>query len=245
MNPTVTAVIQARMGSSRLPGKVLLPLGDFDVLTWVVERVQQATRVDQVFVATSTAAGDDPIAEKTLSWPSVGLIRGPEQDVLGRYALALDRTPAEYFVRITSDCPLIDPQVIDEVICLALESGSCDYASNTVQRSYPRGLDVEVVRRGALVIANNEATKETDREHVTPFIWRQPLRFGIKQVQHPQDLSFHRWTLDTEDDYKLLQSLCEALGPNGIKARFSSILDLFSQNPNLITLNSEVRQRGL
>ncbi len=232
------------MGSTRLPGKVLLPLGDSDVLSWVLFRVLQADLVGEVYVATSTLASDDPIVARTTAIPSVKVLRGSEEDVLGRYALALDNSAAHYFVRITADCPLIDPAIIDEVIRLATnENSPCDYASNTLERSFPRGLDVEVFSRTALAEASREATEGPDREHVTPFIWRQPDRYHLRSLVHSDDLSFHRWTLDTKDDYSLLQGLCTALGIGGMKANMPTILSALAQNPELVELNRGVKQK--
>jgi spore coat polysaccharide biosynthesis protein SpsF len=245
MSMRVTAVIQARMGSTRLPGKVLKPLGDSDVLSWVLARVGRARLVNDIWVATSTNSRDDVLADRIARLPSIGLIRGPEEDVLARYALALDISSAQYFVRVTADCPLIDPDVMDDVIHLAMEDGSrCDYASNTVERTYPRGLDVEVFSRRALAEASQQASEPAEKEHVTPFIWKQPERFGVRQLLHPTDLSDHRWTLDTVEDYRLLQRVCAELGPEGQQANLSSILDVFSREPGLMGINSGVNQKG-
>ncbi len=202
--PGVVAVIQARMGSTRLPGKTLLRLAGATVLEHVVSRARAARRVDRIVVATTTNAEDDAIAEECARLRA-DLERGSASDVLDRYAMACDRSSADVVLRITADCPLLDPDVVDEVVDALLAPPQCDYASNTLERTFPRGLDVEAVAAPALAAAAREAGDPYEREHVTPFIYDRPERFLLRNVRSSSDWSHLRWTLDTPADYEYLE----------------------------------------
>lgn len=192
------------MGSMRLPGKSLMELGGRSVLANVVARVRAATRIDEVVVATTALPEDDAIeAEARLL--GVPLFRGANQDVLDRYYHAALAFKGEVIVRITADCPLIDPAVIDRVTRdFAPGSDQCDYASNTLRRSFPLGLDVEVFSMAALEAAHNQALTAYEREHVTMFLYENPDRFRLVNVEAVLDTSSHRWTLDTPADLDAL-----------------------------------------
>jgi spore coat polysaccharide biosynthesis protein SpsF (cytidylyltransferase family) len=202
------AIVQARMGSRRLSGKVLALLGGPPVLWHVTSRVAQARTVDEGVVATSDQPGDDPIA----GWCAAeGLtcVRGPEADVLARYALAGEATGADVVVRVTADCPLLSPAVLDLVVDARSTSGA-DYASNTLARGFPHGLDVECLTRAALDAAAAEALDPEEREHVTPFVYNRPERFRLSSVAALEDWSWLRWTLDTEQDLQALEAIVAA-----------------------------------
>jgi spore coat polysaccharide biosynthesis protein SpsF len=234
------AIVQARTGSTRLPGKVLLPLLGVPVLTHVVQRVARATLIDAVVVATTTAPGDDPIEELATArgWP---LVRGSEEDLLARYLMAARAHAADRIVRITSDCPLIDAGLIDAVVA-ALEASAADYASNTLPpRTYPRGLDVEVFSMAALERADREDGDPSSREHATPYIYRNPDRFRLRAVPGERDLSAHRWTLDTADDYELIRRIYDALGVDTFG--WLDALALVEANPDWSELNRHVPQK--
>jgi spore coat polysaccharide biosynthesis protein SpsF len=206
------AIIQARTGSTRLPGKVLLPLLGRPLLVHVVERVARASRIDETVVATTTLAGDDGIFElgRREGWL---IVRGSEMDLLDRYLQAARERAADRVVRITSDCPLIDPDLIDEVVG-ALDEG-IDYASNSLEpRTFPRGLDVEAMRRETLEEAGLADHDPSSREHATPYIYRHPERFRLRRLAAQSDLSAHRWTVDTPADYELVRRIYDALGRN-------------------------------
>ena len=188
----VVAIIQARMGSSRLPGKVLVDLCGRPVLHWVCDRVGRTAGVDRVVVATSDRAGDDRIAELCHAL-GVAVVRGSERDVLGRFRLAAEQHAADVVVRVTGDCPLLDPVVSGEVIAL-LSGSSYQYASNVHPRRFPRGLDTEAFTVGALRAAADEADHPSDREHVTPYLLTHPDRFSAGAVVADADYSQHRWT---------------------------------------------------
>ena len=206
----VVAIIQARTGSTRLPGKVLLPLGDEPLLARVVGRAGQARDVDRVVVATTTLAADDPIEHlRQRGWT---VFRGSEEDLLDRYVQAARAAGAATVVRITSDCPLIDSEVVDTVIEAFLADGA-DYASNVLApRTWPLGLETEVVRADVLEAAWRDDDDPAWREHATPFIYRHPERFRLLRVPFPVDLTRHRWCIDTAEDYELVSRLWDELG---------------------------------
>ena len=234
------AIIQARTGSTRLPGKVLLPLLDAPLLVHVVRRVARASSVDATVVATTTMAGDDAIAE--LAAREGWLVsRGSEMDLLDRYLGAARAHDAERVIRITSDCPLIDPAVIDEVVA-ALESADADYASNTLEpRTFPRGLDVEAMTMAALEAADRADHDPASREHATPYLYRHPERFRLAGVRLAEDLSAHRWTVDTPEDYELVRRIYDALGRDDFGWR--EALAVVRANPGWSDLNRHVEQK--
>jgi spore coat polysaccharide biosynthesis protein SpsF len=208
----ILTIVQARMSSSRLPGKVLKPILGAPMMARQVERLRRARRIGDLVVATSTEPGDDVVAECA---DGLGCLtfRGSLADVLGRYAGALQaHGPADHVVRVTADCPLTDWRVIDRVIERHLETGA-DYTSNTVKRTFPKGLDVEVVRASRLLEAAHEATDPYEREHVTPFFYFRPERFRIVQVTQAVDQNPLRWTVDTAADFVFAESVYAALYP--------------------------------
>jgi spore coat polysaccharide biosynthesis protein SpsF len=243
--PRVVAVVQARMGSTRVPGKVLLPLAGTPVVEHVVGRLRRARRLHHVVVATSTASIDDELAA-VLAARGIAVCRGSESDVLERYAQAAREARADVVVRITADCPLIDWVVLDELLVrygAALARGERDYASNTLERTYPRGLDVEAFSRRALEQAAAEATAAADREHVTRFFYTNPRRFRLAGIRNGSDLSRHRWTLDTAEDYALLAAVFERLGGGGHEPTTAEVLALLRARPDLVALNAHVEQK--
>jgi spore coat polysaccharide biosynthesis protein SpsF len=191
-------------------------------------------------VATTVEAGDDPIEQlaSTEGWP---LVRGSEQDLLDRYLLAARTHRADVVIRITSDCPLIDPGLIDAVVAALMDTGA-DYASNTLPpRTYPRGLDVEAMTMPALETAGREDRDPASREHATPFLYRNPDRFRLVAVPGEEDLSAHRWTLDTVEDYALIERIYEAIGHDDFA--WTDALVLLEANPEWSHLNRHVPQK--
>jgi spore coat polysaccharide biosynthesis protein SpsF len=240
MTARTVAIVQARMGSTRLPGKVLLPLLGQPVLDRVMRRARRATLLDEVVVATTTLPEDDPIVDlaRDSSWP---VERGSENDLLERYLGAARTHRADVIVRITSDCPLIDPDVIDAVVT-AFRADGADYASNTLEPlSYPRGLDVEVVSRTALERAGQEDHDPAWREHVTPYVYRHPERFRLLRVAAPEDHSEHRWSIDTPEDYALVERLYDALGRDDFG--WLEALAVVEAHPTWSSLNRHVVQK--
>lgn len=232
----VAAFLQARMSSSRLPGKVLMPLAGAPALARQLERVQRASCLEQVVVLTSDQASDDSI-EALCERLGVVCYRGSLPDVLGRYAGALQAFPAEHVVRLTGDCPLADWDVIDEVVAAHVRDG-CDYSTNTLERRHPQGLDVEVVRASCLADAAAVSTDPYEREHVMPHFYRQPDRFKLGSVVGAGDLSHHRWTLDYPQDYQFIAAVYERLFPVNPAFKTSDILHLLEQEPELSAINA-------
>lgn len=214
-------VVQARMGSTRLPGKVLTELGGRPALQLLLERLRPLG--DEIVVATSTAERDDAVVALA-DGCGVATVRGSEEDVLARFVLAMELRHADLVVRITADCPLADPAVIADAISLHQSSGA-DYTSNTLIRTYPDGLDVEVVSAGALSDAAREATDAAEREHVTPFIYRRPERYQLAALWTAAMAGDERWTLDTQADLDDLRTLTAQLD-DPVSAGWQEILGL-------------------
>jgi spore coat polysaccharide biosynthesis protein SpsF len=238
----VVAIIQARMGSTRLPGKVLKDLGGETVLARVVNRTRRATLLDEVVVATSILPADDVIARECEAL-KVACFRGDETDVLDRYYRAAQKFATDAVVRITADCPLIDPELIDAAIRSRLDQ-KADYASNSLARTYPRGLDVEVFTADALSRAWSAAKEEYQRTHVTPYLYQNPELFKVISIAEEGDHSKYRWTLDTAEDLELLRAVYKHFG-NRDNIRWIEVLDLMEAQPELAALNSHVRQKAL
>jgi spore coat polysaccharide biosynthesis protein SpsF len=240
VNRTV-ALVQARVGSTRLPGKVLMHVAGAPLLAHVVDRTRRARRVDEVVVATTTQPGDDSIERLALArgWP---VTRGSEDDVLDRFVQAARVHDAGVVVRITADCPLMDPTIIDDVID-AYAAGDWDYASNTLdERTYPRGLDVEVIGRDALERAWRDDADPARREHVTPYVYRHPELFRLLPVPGPIDASQHRWCVDTPEDLHLVRWIYAALGRDDFGWR--EALHVVEQHPEWEAINRDVEQKA-
>lgn len=205
----MTGIIQARSGSTRLPGKVLAPIAGQPLLGFMLRRLRGAP-LDALVVATSDAPADDAVAAVALK-EGVAAVRGPEQDVLARFGVALDAHPADVVVRMTADCPLLDPEVVADAIDLHAASGSA-YTSNTLIRTYPDGLDVEVIDAEALRTVMQEATASEEREHVTPFVYRRPERFRLTALRSDTLAGEERWTVDTADDLEFVRSVADRMG---------------------------------
>ncbi len=235
-----TAIIQARMSSTRLPGKVLLDLAGQPMLARVVQRARRAHTIDRVIVATTVEPEDEPIVAlcRSRGW---SVSRGSRDDVLDRYYQAALADGADRVVRITSDCPVIDPSVIDQVVT-QLTAG-VDYASNiNPKRTYPRGLDVEVFNFAALSTAWHEDREPTGREHVTPFLYRHPERFRIALVESDKpEAASHRWSVDTPEDYELLRRICEHF--QAVDFTWLEVLDVLAQHPEWVDLNRHIEQK--
>jgi spore coat polysaccharide biosynthesis protein SpsF len=237
----VVAIIQARMGSTRLPGKVLKDLAGETVLARVVNRTRRATLLNEVLVATSTLSADDVIV-KECEHLGVPVFRGDEADVLDRYYRAAQQFLADYVVRITADCPLIDWELIDATIRAALDQ-QADYATNSLVLTYPRGLDVEVFKADALRRAWSAAREEYQRSHVTPYLYENPQLFKVVSIVNQVDHSRYRWTLDTSADLELIRSVYDRFGNRDF--RWTDTVALMEREPELADLNLNVRQKSL
>jgi len=238
----IVAVIQARMRSTRLPGKVLKDLGGDTVLGRVVSRLRRCHLVNDLVVATSTDPADDFILNECRRL-GIRAFRGSEQDVLDRYYRAAREAQADVVVRITCDCPLIDPAVSDKTIQAFLDVRP-DYASNVLERTYPRGLDTEVVTLAALECAWRDAREAYQREHVTPFLYQHPERFRLLSVKGDHDYSQYRWTLDTPEDLEFLRAVYARI-VDGQDLAWQDVLNMVEREPDLAELNRHIIQKAL
>ncbi|MEO7366396.1 MAG: glycosyltransferase family protein [Gemmatimonadaceae bacterium] len=238
------AIIQARVGSTRLPGKVLLDLGGKTVLGRVVERVGRMKKVKELIVATSNLESDDAIEEECRRL-GVACFRGSEDDVLDRFRRAADTMGAEECTRITADCPLIDPGVSDDIIeRFETADPAVDYASNKIPQSFPRGLDTEVFTREALERSARWAKKPYHRTHVTAYMYETPEIFTLLSVTSEVDRADWRWTIDTPEDLAFVRSVYERLDG---KPNFDwlDVVKLVDDNPELANINSHVVQKAV
>lgn len=213
------------MSSTRLPGKVLMDVAGRPMLSQQIRRLKQCKTVDDIVIATTTNLTDEPVVNLARQ-EGVGCFRGGEHDVLGRFVGAARQARADVIVRITADCPLIDPQITDRVVIeLTNHAGECDYASNVIHRTYPRGLDVEALYWDTLLRMDRLAQSQPAREHVTIFIRSErPELFLCHSVVDSEDNSDLRWTVDTEVDLKLTRTLYDALGLGERVAFYPEIL---------------------
>jgi spore coat polysaccharide biosynthesis protein SpsF len=239
----VVALIQARCGSERLRDKVLVQLGGRPVIEHVVRAVRAASLVDDVVLATTVSPVDDRLAELARGL-GVRTFRGSEADVLGRFVGALEGDPADVVIRHTGDDPLLDPAVIDTVVGHYLEGG-CDYASNMIERSWPRGLDTEVLGREALERANREGRRPEDREHVTIYVRTHPELFRLRNVTAlPQETwPDLRLCIDTAEDRALLEAVFEALYRPDQLLRVGRVVSWLHEHPEVAALNAAVAQK--
>jgi spore coat polysaccharide biosynthesis protein SpsF (cytidylyltransferase family) len=237
----VVAIVQARMGSTRLPGKVLRPLGGIPMVLHVVRRAARIPGVEAVVVATPDGVEDAPL-RAALDEHEVANTAGPADDVLRRYAMAARLASADVVVRITADCPLLSPSVSGGVVDAFLR-GDCDYASNTLERSWPRGLDTEILSRETLETVDATATERFEREHVTPAVWQHPERFRLCSVRNDEDLSAIRLTVDTEADFRFIEAILAALPRDD--ADLDDVLALLAERPELAAINAGVAQKDL
>jgi len=241
----VAAIIQARMGSTRLPGKVLKKVLNKTLLEYQIERVKRAKTIEEIIIATTTKDSDDPIIQLCQQL-SVPYYRGSEEDVLARYYEAATNFGVDVVVRLTSDCPIIDPNVIDKVVRHYLENKDrYDYVSNTLARTYPRGLDTEVVSYEVLKRAHEDAQGLEYREHVTAYIYCHPQQFKLSNTSNETDESKHRWTVDTEEDFELIEKIISDLYPKDEHFTMNDVLNLIQQNPTWFNINSHVEQKKL
>lgn len=236
------AIIQARMGSSRLPGKVLKPLAGRPVLTHVVERCSRAACLDEVVVATTTDPRDDVLVDYCQT-ANIPVVRGSEDDVLSRYFKAAEERGADLITRITSDCPLIDPGLIDRVAAARAEADA-DYAALFSPRTFPRGLDNECFTMDSFRTVKTAAILPEEKVHVTPHYYLNPDRFHLVPVVNDTDLSALRWTLDTPEDYAALSAIFDHFGGRN-DMDWTEVLDLVTRQPEITAMNAHIEQKAL
>lgn len=238
----IIAIVQARMGSTRLPGKVMLDVGGQPVLARVVTRLRRARNLSAVVVATVAQPASQPIIELCHDL-QVPTFSGSELNVLDRYYQAAQHVRAHVILRIMSDCPVIDPNLVDECI-RTFQDDNVDYASNTIVRTYPRGLDTEIMTFAALERAWQSSVQHYERVHVTPYIYEHPDIFRVRFITNPTDVSHYRWTIDTPDDLKLLRAIY-AHFDNRDDFSWQDVLSLMKQTPALSAINAHIEHKPL
>jgi spore coat polysaccharide biosynthesis protein SpsF len=237
----VVAIIQARLNSTRLHGKILLEVNGKSMLEILIERVKKAKKINEIIIAT-TENNDDDIIEDFCEKRKIKCVRGSEEDVLGRYFLAAKLTNATIIVRITSDNPLIDPIIIDQAITIFNEN-EYDFVSNYVPppRTYPDGMAVEVFSFQALNEANDKAKKPSEREHVTFFIWKQPEKFFIHRFDYVKNISKYRFTLDYPEDYEVIKPIIAELYSKNPDFKLEDIINWIDKRPQIKKLNMNIK----
>lgn len=241
----VGAIIQARMGSTRLPGKVMMKIKGKSVLEHVIDRVSQSEKVDEIIIATTTEDCDNVIVDEALK-AGVKSYRGSEDDVLSRYYFAAKENAIDVIIRITSDCPLVDPRIVDEIVNSYVKK-DYDIVSNAsadlTQRTFPRGLDIEVFSFELLEKAFYDANKQYHREHVTPYIYENSKK--IFYYKNDIDYSMHRWTLDTKEDFELITVIYDRLYKGIHNFYFMDIIELLIKEPKIFDINAHIKQKKL
>jgi len=235
MKPKFVAIVQARMGSNRLPGKVMLDVEGKPLIFLVMHRLSLAKTIDAIVLATTDSCKDDVLSDYCHEQHWI-CYRGSENDVLDRFYQAALLTGATVVVRITADCPLLDPEVVDKTV-RAYEAGECEYVSNALEFSYPEGLDVEVFGITVLEQAWREARLKSEREHVTSYIWNHPESFKLRNVKCDRDLSTLRWTVDKPEDMEFVRRIYQLMRPN-INFGTGDVLKLLQEHPELNDINS-------
>lgn len=243
MSKRTVAIIQARLGSTRLPGKVLQDICGQPMLERVVSRVRMTASADEVVIATSTERSDDVLVGicDRRNW---AVYRGNHLDVLDRYYRTATAFDADFVIRVSADCPLIDPDITDRVARSVIDSdGQIDYAANMLPpRTFPRGVDVEAFTMDALSRSWQESRDESCREHVTPYIYRNPDLFRICAVTHDSDESDHRWTVDTPEDLQMARLIYSHFRDQ--EFRWQDVVRLCRENPDWSDLNAHIQQRA-
>ena len=239
----VVAIVQARMGSTRLPGKIMENIMGKAMLWHIITRLQNSELIDEIVIATTTDSKDDKVKSMALK-NNFNIFRGSEDDVLDRYYQSAKKYNAEIIVRITGDCPLADPVLVDEVVQYYLDN-NYDYVSNTIKPTYPDGLDTEVFSFKALEKAWKEADMKSEREHVTPYIKDHPEIFKLGNFENSTDLSHMRWCVDNDNDLIFVKEVFQRLYKKKPLFLMKEVLDLLKQNPEFNEINSgNVRDEG-
>lgn len=239
----IVGIIQARMGSTRLPGKIMKMVNGKSLLDYELERIKRSKLLDEIVLATTIQEKDDYIVNYC-NERNIKVVRGSEDNVLERYYYAAKEVKADVVVRMTSDCPLIDPGIIDDLVAFYLEN-NFDYVSNTQNRTYPRGMDTEVFSFSVLEQAYLNAEKEYEKEHVTPYIYFNPGIFSIGQVTNDQDLSKYRLTVDTNEDFELISILLNDLYNEDKMFGLAKIIEKLELEPHLFEINKHIEQKKL
>ena len=241
----IVVILQARMGANRLPGKPLKKVLQKPLLSYQLERLRRCKKVDEIVVATTTSTQDGAI-ETLCAEEKIPCFRGSEHDVLDRYYRTALKYSADTIVRITGDCPVIDPMIVDRVIgYYQNHQPQCDYVSNSLQRTFPRGLDTEVFSFELLERAAHEAKHPEEREHVTPYFYKHPELFELGSVAQEIDQSDHRWTVDTVEDLDLITKIITTLYPVNPTFNKDDIIKLLEKHPDWKLINAHIMQKKL
>ncbi|MCF2859366.1 glycosyltransferase family protein [Pseudoalteromonas sp. SMS1] len=236
------AFIQARMASSRLPGKVLKPLNGLPVILHMIERLKQASRIDSIVVVTSVNQENDVLCD-TLNAAGVNVFRGSEDDVLGRFCEALKVYPAEQVVRLTADSPFICPEIVDQLISYIAQNDA-DYGY--LNESYPEGVDCEVIRSTTLQTVSQLATRESEREHVTLYLFNHPDFCNMIELCNETQDSHYRFTLDTNEDWQVISAMAAHFNTESLAVNYEQIKQFFDTNQSIYEINQHIiRNEGL
>lgn len=243
-NMKIIATIEARMTSTRLPGKVLKPITGRPVLELLIERLQRAKYLDEIVVATTINDTDEPIID-LCERLNIKYFRGSEEDVLKRVLDAAKSVSADLIVEITGDCPFVDPDIVDEYIQVFL-NGEYDYVSNTIRRSFPIGFDVQVFPVSVLEKVNALTFDPVDHEHVSIYIYEHPERYRLKNMEADEDMFWPNLgvTLDTQEDYELIRSIFEELYPQNNAFSALDVIKLLRGKPELISINRHIKRKN-
>ncbi|ERK28533.1 cytidylyltransferase domain-containing protein [Clostridium intestinale] len=239
----IVCIVQARVGSTRLPRKVLKKICGKTILEHDIDRLKRVKNIDKIVIATTTEKKDIEIVNET-NRLGITCFRGSEKDVLSRYYYAAKENNADIVVRITSDCPLLDCRITENTINYYLEN-SYDYVSNTLERTLPRGLDTEVFSFNILEKAFNEAILDRDREHVTSYIYTSKDKFSLGSYRFSKDYSNHRWTLDTEEDFNFISCIYNELYKKNKYFDMNDILNLLNRRADLLAINKDINQKEI
>ena len=238
----VNAIVEARMGATRLPGKTLMPIAGRPVLALLLERLRRSRMIDEVIVAAPVNPEDDVI-EQFCKYRDIKCFRGSSEDVLARVYNAAKEYDTDIVVEVTGDCPLLDPWLIDE--CIKIFKGSdCDYLSNFIEQSYPPGIDVQIFTFRALEEMHKIAKDERFREHVSLFILKNPDRYKMKNVTAPEEYRYPDWhlELDEQKDYELIKKIYETLYPGKPAFTTREVIKLLKDNPDWLEINKDIQR---
>ncbi len=241
----VAIITQARMGSTRLPGKHLLEIMGKPLFTYFIGRLQKIKLADAIILATTLKPQDDILVELAQIL-KIACFRGSEDDVLDRFFHAVQAYKVDVIVRISADCPLIDPQLVDQGIAFFLDNyPRFDYVSNCLERTYPRGMDFEIFSTSSFNKVAAEAVQQEEREHVTPYYYRHPDLFQLKNLKEPHDHSDYRWTVDTPEDFKLISTILEKIYPKNPDFTLNDLLKLCGKYPEWRQINAHIKQKQI
>ena len=238
-NKKATVIIQARTQSTRLPNKVLALINDNPLIWYIIERLKSCETIEQIILATSNREEDKKLIEIANDCKILSFV-GDENDVLSRFYQAALKFNADPIIRITGDCPLVDPYLLDKMLGFYLENGY-DFVSNTIIPTYPDGLDIEIFSFKSLRKTFNEAKLKSEKEHVTPYIWKNPGIFQLYNYRNKEELSNYRWTVDEQLDLELIRQIYSNFKPKIIFS-FQDVIEMGKLNPQIFKINEKINR---